>query len=51
MLDELIRDQFIFGVSDESLQKRLLETDGLTLKMAVDKASAHESARRGASHS
>ena len=48
MLDELIHDQFIFGVSNENLQKRLLETDGLTLKMAVEKALAHESARRGA---
>ena len=35
-------------MSNESLQKRLLETDGLALKMAVEKALAHESAISGA---
>ena len=48
LLDELLRDRLVCGISHEQLQSRLLSEPGLTLKSAVDLAMAQESAAASA---
>ena len=47
-LQESLRDRFVCGLNDEKVQQRLLATNELTLKLAVDTATAMEAAARSA---
>ena len=47
-LQESLRDRFVCGLNDEKVQQRLLATSELTLKVAVDTATAMEAAARSA---
>ena len=47
-LHESLRDRFVCGLNDERVQQRLLATSDLTLKLAVDTATAMEAAARSA---
>ena len=46
LFEDMIRDQFTFGLRDEALQKKMLESD-LGLGQVTEKALAHEAARHG----
>ena len=47
-LEDHLRDKFVCGLNDERLQQKLLATQNLTLKVAVDNAVAMEAAVRSA---
>ena len=47
-LEEHLRDRFVCGLNDEKVQQKLLATQTLTLKAAVDNAVAMEAAVRSA---
>ena len=47
-LEENLRDKFVCGLNDEKVQQKLLATSNLTLKSAVDTATAMEAAARSA---
>ena len=45
-LDTALRDQFVCGLNDRQCQRELPSTQGLTLQMAIQKATAAEAATR-----
>ena len=47
-LDDMLRDRLVCGVGDQSIQKKLLAEDNLTLKKAADIALAMETAAKNA---
>ena len=47
-LEDHLRDRFVCGLNDEKVQQKLLATQNLTLKNAVDNAVAMEAAVRSA---
>ena len=47
-LEDHLRDKFVCGLNDERVQQKLLATQTLTLKIAVDNAVAMEAAIRSA---
>ena len=47
-LPEYLRDRFVCGLNDERVQQKLLAANDLTLKLAVDIATAMEAAARSA---
>lgn len=46
-LETALRNQLVFGLRQQKVQNRLLETKGLTLEKAVDMATAMEASERG----
>ncbi|XP_055710686.1 uncharacterized protein K02A2.6-like [Phlebotomus papatasi] len=46
MLDRIIRDQLVIGVSSKVVQEKLLESENLTLEKAVRMCKAHEKATK-----
>jgi len=44
--DLFLLAQFIRGIKDAILRERLLEESGLTVKIALNKAQAHEASKR-----
>ena len=46
-LDTALRNQFVFGLTNQKIQSRLLEKSTLTLKDAVSVAAAYEAAEKG----
>ena len=47
-LDDMLRDRLVCGISDGTLQRRLLAEPDLTLKKALQLAQAQETAEMGA---
>ena len=47
-LDDMLRDRLVCGVGDQTIQRKLLAEEGLTLKRATDIALAMETAARNA---
>ena len=47
-LDDMLRDRSVCGVGDQTIQRKLLAEEGLTLKRATDIALAMETAARNA---
>lgn len=47
--EDLIRDRIVVGIINKKLQERLLQTDDLTLKKAIEKCRASEAAMAQAS--
>ena len=45
-LDDMLRDRLVCGVGDQTIQRKLLAEEGLTLKRATDIALAMETAAR-----
>ena len=41
-LTERLKDQFLYGIQNDRIKKRLLQEDNLTLQKAYDIALAHE---------
>lgn len=44
--DEMMRDRIVMGITDKSLQTKLLETANLTYDMAIEKGRAAEATRQ-----
>ena len=46
-LEEQLRDQVVYGINNDRIQQKMLDTRKLTLKAAVDLAQSYESATEG----